>query len=168
MTGSREEMVTAIDGLLREIARAHRKPTQAPARDLEVTVGQIHCMRAVERLGEPTMSELAEALRFHPSTLTTLVDALVERGLVERRDDVDDRRIVRVTLTEKGKRRRAKHREAMRARLRELMGEISDEDLRRIHGALTILRNAAARKGEGDAVALGRDAVGDRATKKHK
>ncbi len=166
MSVSREEVVTAIDGLLREIARAHRKPSQAPPTDLDVTVGVMHCMRVIERLGNPTMSELAEALRLHPSTVTTLVDALVERRLVERRDDVDDRRIVRVTLTEKGKRRRAKHREAMRARLRELMGDISDEDLRKIHSALTTLRNAAARKAEGQRTGSARDTGGDRAARR--
>lgn len=166
MNASREELVTEIDGLLREVVRGYRRPSHALPTDLDVTVGQIHCARTIGRLGNPTMSELAEALRLHPSTVTSLVDALVERGLVERRDDVDDRRIVRVALTEKGKRRRARHREAMRARLRELMGDIDDEDLRRIHSALTILRNAAARKAKDRPAALGSEVGGDRPASK--
>lgn len=148
MGETREELVTAIDGLLREIGRGYLRPVPAPPTDLDVTVGQIHCTRAIGRLGSPTMSELADALRLHPSTVTTLVDALVERGLAERRDDAEDRRIVRVALTEKGKRSRARHREAVRARLRELTGEISDEELRRVHSALTILRDAGDRARE--------------------
>ena len=155
MSESREELVTEIDGLLREIVRGYLRPSHAPPTDLDVTVGQIHCTRTIGRLGSPTMSELAEALRLHPSTVTSLVDALVERGLVERRDDVDDRRIVRVALTEKGKRRRAKYREAVRARLRELVGDIAHEDLRRVHSALTILRDAAAHKAKDRSTAFG-------------
>ena len=166
MTVSREEVVAAIEDLLREIARGYLKPSHAPPTDLDVTVGQMHCTRAIGRLGNPTMSELADSLRLHPSTVTTLVDALVERGLVERRDDADDRRVVRVALTEKGKRRRAKHREAMRASLRELMGEIEDEDLRRIHSALTILRNAAALKAKERPTGLGNDVGGDTPARK--
>jgi DNA-binding MarR family transcriptional regulator len=134
-----------------------------------VTIGQMHCMRVIGRLGDPTMSELAEVLRLHPSTVTTLVDALVERGLIDRRDDTGDRRIVRVGLTDKGKRRRAKHREAMRARLRELMGDISDEELREIHRALTALRDAAAQSTEDQgAQATERESGGERAASKER
>ena len=161
MTASREDLVTAIDDLLREISRGYLKPSHAALKDLDATIGQIHCARTVGRLGNPTMSELADALRLHPSTVTPLVNALVERGLVERRDDPDDRRVVRVALTEKGKRKRAKH-GAVRDRLRELTGDIADEDLRRIHAGLTILRDAAARKAKDRSTTAGDEVDGDR------
>jgi DNA-binding MarR family transcriptional regulator len=49
-----------------------------------------------------TMRELTEILAMPPSSVTGLVDALVERQTLERISDPDDRRIVRVKLTSTG------------------------------------------------------------------
>ncbi len=52
--------------------------------------------------GAKTMRELTELLAMPPSSLTGLVDGLVERQTIERISDPDDRRIVRVRLTQTG------------------------------------------------------------------
>jgi DNA-binding MarR family transcriptional regulator len=49
-----------------------------------------------------TMRELTEILAMPPSSVTGLVDSLVERQTIERISDPDDRRIVRVKLTSTG------------------------------------------------------------------
>lgn len=46
------------------------------------------------------LSDLAERLHIAPRSATTVVDALEEAGLVERRPDPADRRAVRILLTE--------------------------------------------------------------------
>ncbi len=58
----------------------------------------------LEELSEAakTMRELTEVLAMPPSSLTGLVDGLVERQTIERFSDPDDRRIVRVRLTQTG------------------------------------------------------------------
>lgn len=53
-------------------------------------------------VGAMIMRELAETLRLHVSTMPGIVDKLTEKGFVERERPEDDRRIVRVDLTEKG------------------------------------------------------------------
>lgn len=52
----------------------------------------------------PTMGELSQTLSVPLSTATRMVDWWVERGLAERLSDQDDRRIVRVELTDSGRR----------------------------------------------------------------
>ncbi len=146
MGTSREELTVAIDDLLREIVGDYLSPPTPPPDDLNMTIGQMHCLRTFSRLGKPTMSELAEALGLHPSTVTVLVDALVAHGLVERQTDPEDRRVVRAQETAKGGRSRRKHLKAMRARMLHLLGDLSDEDLSRIHDALATLREAAQRR----------------------
>ncbi len=49
-----------------------------------------------------TMGELSRALDVPVSSATRIVDWLVKDGYAERQSDPDDRRIVRVTLTEAG------------------------------------------------------------------
>lgn len=50
----------------------------------------------------PTIGEIAERLYRRHNTVVGLVDRAVEAGLVERHVDRDDRRIVRLSLTDAG------------------------------------------------------------------
>ncbi len=52
--------------------------------------------------GASIMRELAENLRLHVSTMTGIVDKLIEKGLVNRERSEEDRRIVKVSLTDEG------------------------------------------------------------------
>ena len=132
-----------IDDLLRGIVHRYLKHGHGPPTHLDITIGQVHCLHTIDHLGTPSMSELADALRLQPGTVTGLADGLVEHGLVERRDDPEDRRVVRVALTAKGKRGRDRRRKAMRRRLMALLGDIGDDDLRQVHQALAVLHAAA-------------------------
>jgi DNA-binding MarR family transcriptional regulator len=64
-------------------------------------------LRALAALGQRdtlTMSDLAGMLRVPVSTATHTIDRLVAKGLVERKGVPQDRRIVQVTFSKKGKR----------------------------------------------------------------
>lgn len=50
-----------------------------------------------------TMKELAEKIGKDKSTVTALVDKLIKQGYVEKTKDIEDNRVVFVSLTEKGK-----------------------------------------------------------------
>jgi DNA-binding MarR family transcriptional regulator len=52
--------------------------------------------------GSMSMRELATRLGGHASNATGIADRLVARGLVERHEDTDDRRVKRVDLTRQG------------------------------------------------------------------
>jgi DNA-binding MarR family transcriptional regulator len=62
-----------------------------------------HWMILEDLLEQPrTMRELAQTVAMPPSSVTGLVDNLVERQHAERISDPEDRRVVRVRLTESG------------------------------------------------------------------
>ena len=69
-----------------------------------ITVSQCYLLDALATRGPLSMQELASHLRLQISTVTRLVDGLVKKKLVRRQKDSDDRRIVRVELTEAGQR----------------------------------------------------------------
>jgi long-chain acyl-CoA synthetase len=99
-------------------------------------------------------SGLAGRLAVSPPTVTTLVDGLVSRGLVERGQDPDDRRRVRHELTSAGRRALAAADDALGARLEELAARLSPAQARRALEGLELWHQAL--DAEFDAVAAGR------------
>ncbi len=69
-----------------------------------VSMTHLHAMAVLERHGPLSMSGLAERLDIVLSSVTGLVDRMAERGLVERIRVPDDRRVVLVGLTDRGRR----------------------------------------------------------------
>ena len=67
-----------------------------------MTSSQVSALATVERLGTPTLGELAASEQVRPPSMTQIVVGLEAAGLVSRQEDDDDRRVVRVTLTAEG------------------------------------------------------------------
>lgn len=67
--------------------------------------GQIDTLEVLVQFDSWRMSDLADALRVDPSTATRAVDRLVRIGLAERTHCSDDKRVVRVSATDSGRRR---------------------------------------------------------------
>jgi DNA-binding MarR family transcriptional regulator len=61
-------------------------------------------LRAIGASTGLSQQELAKTLTMQPSRLVVLVDELEEKGLVERRDSREDRRVYALQLTAKGRR----------------------------------------------------------------
>lgn len=68
-----------------------------------LSVSQCYTLEALDQRGPLTMGELAGHLCLKISSMTRVVDALVEEGWVRRVDDPEDRRVCRVQLSAKGR-----------------------------------------------------------------
>jgi DNA-binding MarR family transcriptional regulator len=88
--------VTRLNRKLRQQALAGLSPAQASA------------LGTVNRLGSPTLGELAATEQVQPPTVTRLVTTLESAGLVARETDGADRRVVRVRITAEGRRNLAR------------------------------------------------------------
>lgn len=64
-----------------------------------------------------TQTELAEAVAVEPPTITKMVQRMEATGLLRRRQDPNDRRAMRVYLTAKGRK--------LRARVDKLTGQLA-------------------------------------------
>jgi len=67
-----------------------------------VTISQCHAIVEIGRSGEVSLSELAELLALDKSTMSRTINNLVEDGLVIRELHPEDRRYVKIKLTDKG------------------------------------------------------------------
>jgi MarR family multiple antibiotic resistance transcriptional regulator len=141
---AREELTAQVEELLRRVFHPHLRPRHKPA-ELELTLGQLECLHAISHLEAPSMSDLSRELGLPPSSVTGIVDRLVAAGKVQRENDADDRRVVRVVLTAQGRRDRDRHRRLRRERLGRLLAALDDEELRALHAALALVAEAADR-----------------------
>lgn len=69
--------------------------------DLSIT--EIHTIEAIGMYAEKSMSEVAQILKITVGTLTTAINKLIKKEYVERKRIEEDRRVVLVKLTKKGK-----------------------------------------------------------------
>ncbi|MGN0145082.1 MAG: MarR family winged helix-turn-helix transcriptional regulator [Clostridium sp.] len=72
-----------------------------PISDLSIT--EIHTLEAIGMYSEKSMSEVAQSLKITVGTLTTAINKLIKKGYVERKRIEEDRRVVLIKLTKKGK-----------------------------------------------------------------
>ncbi|MCP4229569.1 MAG: MarR family transcriptional regulator [bacterium] len=89
--------------------RLRQKYLSALKREIEkvgaegITPSITRLLLPLEDEGELTVKELASSAGLNKSTTTILVNEMREIGLVEKIGDASDMRIVRVSLTEKGR-----------------------------------------------------------------
>jgi DNA-binding MarR family transcriptional regulator len=111
----------------------------------EVTASQLEALMLLHQAGcAVSMHQLAENQSITPSSATQLVDRLVRMGLVERLREDEDRRLVRVQLSEAARQR---FEEMMRLHLRSLAAiteQLSDDDLRTLVDLLARLAQPAS------------------------
>lgn len=70
--------------------------------DYELTIQQIRAFAFIFAQQETPVSRVAEALDIRPNVATGITQRLVDRGLIDRREDPDDRRIRLLTITDAG------------------------------------------------------------------
>ena len=108
-----------------------------------VTMAQMKVLMLLSALSESRMSELASALHLSLSTVSGLVDRLVESGLVSRRTDANDRRQVIVSLTDDGVGFLDRFQELGVSHLRGLIADLTPTDIAAVSRALEVLIAAA-------------------------
>lgn len=116
------------------LARRLRQQTQDA-----VTPSQISAMSVLERHGPITLGELAALERVQPPTMTRIVAALEEDGLVMRQVDAADRRVAHVSVTVSGRRLLDRSRSRKTAYLFARMRGLTEEERAVVERALPLL-----------------------------
>lgn len=91
-------------------------------RGLTMTQLRLVCMLYPDQ--KRSVSDLADEMRVRPPTITGIADRLIKHGFVERTHDENDRRVVRVELTDEGRRVLSDLEAAGRAYLTQVFGRM--------------------------------------------
>lgn len=103
-------------------------------------IGTLHHLRKDDPVG---VSGLGEHLGVSSAAASQMLDRLVEEGLIARSEDPVDRRMKRISLTEKGRRILDESVDARLSWLKDLGGRFTEEEKEQLTSALRLMIDKA-------------------------
>ncbi|MFE0853981.1 MarR family winged helix-turn-helix transcriptional regulator [Streptomyces mutabilis] len=137
--------------LLRLTRRVHRiQKRHLEHRALGITPAQSRLLRTLAHYASPPrMADLAERLEVVPRAVTTLVDGLEAAGKVRRVPDPDNRRVIRIELTDDGRAALRELHAGRRAAAEEILAPLTDGQRTVLGGLLdTLVDGPTAERGD--------------------
>ncbi len=107
--------------------------------DSNVTLQQFRALLLVYMQGPIPISHVAETLHFLPSHATGIIQRLVNRDMIERREDPHDRRVRMLTITDHGLALIEEMMAVVHAKRRELLDRLSDQQLHQLRDILAAM-----------------------------
>lgn len=139
-------MTKPLESLINEVRLFYQSLVQIGDElhaDLDISMGMRAVLEYLDRNGDTTVPDIARDRRVTRQRIQTLVNALLERGLVTTRDNPASRRSPLVTLTTAG----AETIRAMRRREGDALNvDMADRRIRSAEATLRMLREALERR----------------------
>ncbi|MCY9007368.1 MarR family winged helix-turn-helix transcriptional regulator [Peribacillus frigoritolerans] len=88
---------------LDKISSQMRRDYSESLRELKLYVGQDNLLSRLWQGDGITQMQLCEHLKCEPPTVTNMVKSLEKNGFIYRKRDEQDARVIRISLTDKGK-----------------------------------------------------------------
>jgi len=114
--------------------------------DLTISKTELLAMLIVDRHGEVIMSQISDYINAPLSTTTGLVNRLVKNGYLQRERSDEDRRIVAIRLTDKGKSMMTEVKESIGTYLEQINAVLSAEERQFLFQIFLKIINAISRK----------------------
>lgn len=105
----------------------------------DITNNDMHIIEAIGVDEPKNMSAIAHKLSVTVSTLTTNMNGLEKKGYILRERSREDKRVVHVTLTEKGKKAFYHHRDFHKNMIRAIIKDLSEEEMEILRSCLVNL-----------------------------
>jgi DNA-binding MarR family transcriptional regulator len=118
----------------------------ADLRDDSLSQGEAHILALLATSGPATIARLHAGLAHKPSTLTSILDRLAERGFVTREVGAADRRTFVVTPTAKGRRVAERVHRHLAALERAAAARVSNDDIRGFMKVVAAVEDEAHRR----------------------
>jgi DNA-binding MarR family transcriptional regulator len=131
-----DELMTTVVALRRVVRRRVRSVVPGPP----LRGAQVELLRVIEQQPGIGIAPAARVLHLAANTVSTLVDQLIDLGMLIRDTDPDDRRAARLWLTEAGTQRLAAGRQAGAELMADVVTGLPVADRKALSGALPALR----------------------------
>jgi DNA-binding MarR family transcriptional regulator len=123
-----QEIVKEFEEITELMTRTFHSSNAEHLSGLDITISQFIAMKLLYEQECPKMTELAGKLAVTTGNMTTMIDRLIKQGYVVRKDDSEDRRVVRVCLTVEGRNLLKKAEERKQKAIALILSKMSRED----------------------------------------
>ncbi|MEY8441541.1 MarR family transcriptional regulator [Lactobacillaceae bacterium 24-114] len=131
-----QQLINVYSGILWIEENELRKSTFS-----DLTIKEMHAIDAVSMYNHQTISQVANKLHLTPGTMTSMADRLIRKGYLERIRDKEDRRIVRLALTKRGRVLYRAHRAFHNMMVKRFLQGMNEEELKVIKKSLQNLED---------------------------
>jgi DNA-binding MarR family transcriptional regulator len=138
-TRSDAGLASALRISVSRLARRLRAERQTKGLEPDLSDTQLAALAALERHSAMTPGELADHEKVQPPSMTRVITALEERGLVMRAPHASDRRQVVLTVTERGREVVQQSRRLREAWLARRLRELTPQERAALRAAAPIL-----------------------------
>jgi DNA-binding MarR family transcriptional regulator len=107
----------------------------------DISLPHFEIMKTLEITGTLHIAEIGERLQIPKPQMTHLIDKLVSLEIVSRQTDTADRRIINITLTDKGRTIMDEQDRLIKGSIREKLSCLTDEELQELSVSLRKLRD---------------------------
>ena len=121
------DVITEIENELRYLCTIVKQKGREMLVEFEITPPQFQALLYLVKEEDLTIGELSKRMYLACSTITDLVDRMEKNKMVKRVRDDKDRRVVRVSVLEKGHKIIEKVLTARREYLRNILDDLSEE-----------------------------------------
>lgn len=118
-----KRILDAFDGISKVFAAMESFPG-----DASISKPELLALEAVSREEGLMMSDLGKRLDISLSTATGIIDRLIEKKLVKRERNGGDRRVVRVVLTDKGRKTNQTYQKQKKDLFGRMLGALDPEE----------------------------------------
>ena len=133
--GELREIATRLHGASIRLLRMLRREDDESG----LSAPRLSALSVIVFAGPLSLNALAEAEQVRPPTMSRLVDALVDGGLVTRETRSDDRRAVSIAATEKGVSLLQAGRDRRVRRLARQLESLADSEIRALGRGIELL-----------------------------
>jgi len=144
----KKENIESIIGLINNLMLSTKAHEPHPWLHLELTREQLRVMFLLSFKGRSSPGEAAASFGVPKANVTSIIDRLVDKGLISRQENPDDRRSYILSLTVEGKSQVERLREIGAAKIKGVLERMPDNALVSLQMGLEALIKALEEEGE--------------------
>jgi len=112
-----------------------------------ITPAHVHILRILRFEGTLNVTGIGQKLLIRGPQMTYLIDNLVDQGMVERVPDPNDRRVINIVLTDKGRKILESHEKTIIDSISANLSALSEDELKELSTSLRSLKEMLSRLG---------------------
>jgi len=143
---SKFESISQIISLNRNINRTLRHEFHGLMQDSGFTFPQLSVISILAKNGKQKVSDISEKMGLSDSTVSGILDRLEQKGIIERKRNKDDRRVVKIYLSNGSQEIFQEFHRKREEYFARLLKELSEQEINDIINGLEILNRVVCDK----------------------